>query len=264
MLLNYPLIAMNTRILCEKEWHAVRRKQSLMGTIRSLRLIYETEGLPGLFRGCHVFSLHELARNSMRYLVDRWLIPRIRRDTIDEAEQSLVANRWRHNARLLAKYAIEMMCYPILMASSRLIIFRGAPEGSWPRVRHWCREEGVGAFFFGIWPHMIGQVFEEAMSLVVDYAVGSTGMEASDQMLLKVTSMAWGSVLLTPIQNVSVIQRCQSHLPGLAEPCPVTDILKNLPLKSACIQFIMFGGILALNFKIIQWKVEVQRNEEEE
>lgn len=182
-----------------------------------------------------MFLLHQLTRDALRSLADRCIGSRREDESATDLDQQ--KHRLSYNLRMLTKYLIEAVCYPLLLVSSRVTIYHGDPQGTWPRIRYWCREEGIGSLFGGLTPHLFGSVFEEVLSLGIDHCTRGFQLEPSDVILLKTSGVALGSVFTTPIHNVSVIQRCQSSIPGLVGIMPLRNIVRALPWKAAVMQF---------------------------
>jgi len=254
LFLQYPLFATNVKVLCEKDDGRMRKQSSLAGTFLSLRLVYRTEGLPGLYRGAPLYLLHQLARDGLRLLAGRCLGRR--------------EGAGGHRLRLAARYAIDVLCYPLLLASTRAIILRDDTESTWQRVCCWCAEEGVLSLFSGLTSSLLSTALDEIMDLVLEGCVErcATGTEvsATDKLMLKACSTSVASVLTAPANSVGVVQRCQSPLPGLVPPAPLWRTLRSLPWLSTFYQFLMFGGILGLNVKLIQLKLEMEEEPDEE
>lgn len=297
LLLHYPLFATNVKILCETDgWKTPRGQSSLMTTIASLRLTYLTEGPLGLYRGGHLYLLHQVSREGLRLLSDRCfrvVEPRLRQlwqvktnqgqavqnepqvsvedrnvcsasEAVALAER--VANRWLWWARTLTKYLIDVAVYPMLLASTRVIILRTDPQGSWDRLRLWCREEGNLSVFNGLTSSLVSSAFDEimdfALSTCIDRYSSGPDLELADKMLLKASASSVVSVFTSPVNYIGIIQRCQSSIPGLIPQGPVWRTLQNLPWKGSFFQFFLFSSILAMNVKLIQWKLEVQAEED--
>ncbi|CAE7877220.1 VSR7, partial [Symbiodinium necroappetens] len=103
-LASYPLVANNVRLLCDEEDRLRPRASSLTASFRRLRHTYSCEGLRGLFRGGHLYMLHQVLRDGLR---------------------RVVGGRDRRSAsRLLMKYSIDVVCYPILLASTRVVMLK--------------------------------------------------------------------------------------------------------------------------------------------
>lgn len=268
LFLQYPLFATNVRLLCEKDDGRARKQNSLATTFLSLRLVYQAEGLLGLYRGAHLYLLHQVARDALRLFLDRGIGYCHKLQAEDETSEDQAGAWSLYRFKLAAKYAIDALCYPILLASTRVILLRDNTHSTWQRLRYWCREEGVLSLFNGLSSSLLSTAFDEIMDLVLEGCIErcATGSEISttDKLMLKACSTSVASVFTAPVNSVGVIQRCQSWLPGLVTPLPLWRTLQNLPWLSSFYQFLMFGGILALNVKLIQLKLEMDEGADDE
>jgi len=257
-LLQYPLFATNVKILCEKDWKRVRAQSTLATTISALRETFHAEGILGLYRGGHLYLIHQAARDALRFVADR-CISAVAGD--GERAKGRAIYCWK----MVTKYAIDVLCYPILLTSTRVILFRSEPEGSLQRALLWARIEGASTLWNGLASSLLSAGLEEAMEVIlmmcIDRSDMASGLEAADKLLLKASGASVVSIFTAPINSLGVIQRCQSGIPGLLEHSPLQATLQSLPWKGAFYQFLMFSGILALNIKLIQWKVEVQNED---
>lgn len=58
--------------------------------------------------------------------------------------------------------------------------------------------------------------------------------------------------------------RCQSpQLPGFARPRPLLRIIRSLPWRGSLNQLLLFSGILGLNVRLIQWKIQLKEEDQE-
>ena len=268
LLLNYPLVVSNVKVLNEKVKGA-RPKTTLTATIRLLRETFVNEGLLGLYKGGHIFLLHQAIRDGMRLVTDRGLCAlegRLGWKKWD-AEDELTSKRRRFLGRLALKYSIEGLCYPILLLSTRSII-KSDQESSWQSVCTWSREEGILSLFAGLTASLISQAIEEAMEMILTYCIErhakGNELDIADKLVLKACGSSLVSVFTSPVNFVGVIQRCQSNLPGLPEPRSVASIVRGLPWRGAFNQLVLFGGVLTLNVRIIQWKLQMQAEKDDE
>lgn len=281
LLLNYPLFATNVKMLCEKDGWRCRASSSFMATFDALRLTFRTEGAVGLYRCGHLYLLHQIVRDAFRILVDRtysmldrWLAPKQLRSPGSsdepgaEAGAGILAGPSAYRLRLATKYIIDALCYPVLLAATRGIILQGDDMSAWQRVCMWCKEEGPLSLFGGMSASLLSTAFDETMDMVllksIDMSSIGTDIDLADKLLLKASGSSVVSIFTAPINYVGVIQRCQSFLPGLLPPRPIGETIKGLPWRSSVWQFFMFSGILALNVKLIQWKLEVQALDNDE
>mmetsp|Transcript_41640 Transcript_41640/g.90794 ORF Transcript_41640/g.90794 Transcript_41640/m.90794 type:complete len:303 (-) Transcript_41640:53-961(-) len=269
MLVHYPLFATNVKILCQRDAWRSRGQSSFATTIHALRLTYQIEGVIGLYRGAHIYLLHQATRDFLRFLADHGLgfferrLPHRSGEAAAEGEDAVcVAKRSSRRLRTVTKYLIDAMCYPILLASTRGIILRYDPRNTWEHMCYWRREEGLLSLFHGLTASLLSTAFDEAMDMLLAFCIDrcAVGIEIdmADRLLLKASGSSVVSIFTAPINYVGVIQRCQSRLPGLLEPSPIWGTVVSLPWRGSLYQLIMFGGILALNVRLIQWKLELQ------
>ncbi|CAE7757402.1 unnamed protein product [Symbiodinium sp. CCMP2456] len=244
-LASYPLVANNVRLLCDEEDRLRPRASSLTASFRRLRHTYGCEGLRGLFRGGHLYMLHQVLRDGLRRVVAG-------------------RDRCRSSAsRLLMKYGIDVVCYPILLASTRVVMLRNE-ESTWQTLCGWCREEGVFSLFSGLLASLLSTAFEEAMDFVLGACIDHGSADAADKLVLKACGSSVVSVFTSPINYVSVIQRCQSpRLSGFARPRPLLCIIRTLPWRGSLNQLLLFSGILGLNVRLIQWKIQLKEEDQE-
>merc|ERR1719444_647818 len=92
----------------------------------------------------------------------------------------------------------------------------------------------------------------------VDHCSMDSDIDMADKVLLKASGSSVASIFTAPVNYIGVIQRCQSPSLGMLEPEPLVDLVRSLPWKGSMYQFFMFGGVLALNVKLIQLKVQLQ------
>jgi len=274
LVMNYPLVVTNVKNLCQK---GSRKSSSLAGTIRVLRETYDTYGLPGLYKGCHLYLLHQAIRDMLRMaaescigLVERRLgwTPFLRPALQDSDETPEVQHRRnRFLSRLAVKYCIDGLCYPVLLASTRIVVLK-SEESTWQRLCNWCQEEGLLSLFGGVAASLLSTALEEAMEMIlaacIDRSAHSSNVDLADKLVLKACGGSVVSVFTAPINYVGVIQRCQSKLPGLPEPRPLWSTVKGLPWRGSFNQLLLFGGMLALNVRLVQWKLELQAEAEED
>jgi hypothetical protein len=279
LLLNYPLVVTNVKLLCERDTGKGHRGRAatLSGVIRVLRETYHFEGWRGLYRGGPVYLLHQAVRDTLRFLTDscasfierRCLTPLPLKDSENDEDRGLelVVYRRRFVSKLALKYCIDMICYPILLLSTRAIVLNNDQESSWDRLCLWCREEGFWSLFGGVTASLLSSALEEAMDMVlsscIDRCASGTNVDLADRLVLKACGGSVVSIFTAPINYVGVIQRCQSNLPGLLKPRPLWPIIKGLPWRGSFNQLLLFGGILGLNVRLIQWKLKLQAQEED-
>jgi len=275
ILIHYPLVATNVRILCEKEgWRS--RGGSLLQTFRAVRLVYQTEGFKGMYRGGEVYLLHQSAREGLRYLmglcVDGCLRDRPPAEPEPSPGSAAVALRQtlRNQAfwlRVCVKYAIDLLCYPVLLASTRGVLLKGSsPFEALQKVRHWSLLDGTASLWNGATCHLLSIAADEAMELVVGVCIDRTdGVALADKFLIKASAMTVLGVLTTPITHVGTIQRCQSAaVEGLIDCRPLGDVLGSLPWRGLFYQLVIFSGLLVLNVTVLQWKAEIAVQEEQQ
>jgi len=255
---------------------------SLVGTIKAVRLTYQTEGgVDGLYRGFPMFLAHSGLREMLRYVADRcWKVlgfpysstatagqERKAADTSTPAIQAKEAGTvyWM---KFATKYLIDVACYPMLLTATRNIIMRKAdPRTMQKRVSQWVDADGSLSLFNGLTAHLVSMGLDDIMdailSLCIDRCSDGTELELADKLLLKTCGSSVVSVFTGAINHVGVIQRCQSLLDELVVFCPLSKILVGLPWKGTFYQFVMFTGIFALNVKLISMKNEAQQEDDE-
>jgi len=262
-----------------------------MATISSMRLTYLTEGPAGLYRGGDLYLLHQVSRELLRLLSDRCfrvVEPGLRRrwqaledvkpadaapeavpeaSSASSASEALAiakrcADRWLWWSRTLTKYLIDVVAYPMLLASTRVIILRTDPQGIAERVRLWCREEGSLSVYNGLTCSLVSTAFDEIADFVLSTCIDRYGagqdLELTEKVLLKASAASVVSVFTSPFNQIGIIQRCQSSIPGLIPLGPISRTLQNLPWKGSFFQLILFSGIFALHVKLLQLKLEVE------
>lgn len=296
LMLHYPLFATNVKILTETDgWKAPRGQSSLMATISSMRLAYLTEGPAGLYRGGDLYLVHQVSREALRLLSDRCfrlLEPGLRRrwqasqdvnpaetatETVPEASSTSTASeslavakrcadRWFWWSRTFTKYLIDVVVYPMLLASTRVIILRTDPQGTWDRLRLWCREEGSLSVYSGLTCSLVSTAFDEvadfALTMCIDRYSSGQDLELAEKVLLKASAASVVSVFTSPFNQIGIIQRCQSSIPGLIPVGPISRTIQNLPWKGSFFQLILFTGIFALHVKLLQLKLEVEADKD--
>lgn len=281
MLVHYPLFATNVKMLCQVDgWKAPPGGSSLMGTINALRLTYETEGLSGLYRGGHLYLFHSVCRESFRFCaVHTWtaLERRLRRrlvrqyrtsssSTSSNADAETFARRCFYWSRMITKYSIDLLCYPLLLVSTRVVILPALRFGTWGRICNWSRIEGVSSLFNGVTCSLVSTALDEAMDVCLETLIHrstkNSELEVTDKLLLKASAMSVVGIFTAPFNYVGVIQRCQSSLPGLLSFSPLSTIVQKLPWRGSIFQFFLFGGIFALNYQMVKLKQQVQESEE--
>lgn len=262
MLVHYPLFVTNVKVLCKKDPSRSRGQSSIAATISSLRWTYETEGLRGLYKGGHLHLLHQASRDLLRFGSDRLLRIAEKRWPRSNAQKP-----W-YKSRLACKYLIDALCYPILLASTRIIVL--GRDDDWSSLDHfrlWLREEGLWTLFGGLTASLVSTALDEAMDLLVstfiDQCSAGSDVDLADRLLLKTSGSSVVSVITAPINYVGVVQRCQSRLPGLLLPVPLWETFWNLPWRGSLYQMVMFSGILMLNIRLTQWKLQLKAEEAE-
>eukprot|EP00416_Gambierdiscus_australes_P036668 CAMPEP_0171106562 /NCGR_PEP_ID=MMETSP0766_2-20121228/65019_1 /TAXON_ID=439317 /ORGANISM="Gambierdiscus australes, Strain CAWD 149" /LENGTH=316 /DNA_ID=CAMNT_0011567675 /DNA_START=138 /DNA_END=1088 /DNA_ORIENTATION=+ len=295
-LVQYPLLATNVRLLCEQDGWRVRKQSSLTSTFIALRLTYRTEGLAGLYRGLTLYVLHQLVRDGLRFTANLWLGASLsswgqlslrsghasKGSESGEVSQGFVAEsasapepcgeavaRHMYWWKLAAKYLIDAACYPLLLASTRAVLLREDGCSAWSRLCTWCQVEGALSLFGGLTASLVSSALDEAadalLEVCIDRCSAGSAIGSVDRLMLKACSCSLASVFTAPFNYVGVIQRCQSpRLPGLPRPAPLWGTVLNLPWQSSIYQLVMFGGILALNVKMIQLKLELDDGPQED
>lgn len=281
MLLNYPLVAANVRILCDPDLRQSVGRFSLATTFLSIRTSFRKQGIIGVYQGGHLYLLHQVCRDLLRYVTDLGfrLCRREGREVQSGREErggpgcdggkggeEDALSKVDYKRKLATKYLIDALCYPMLLASTRAVLL--SPDAySWQACRTWCREEGPLIFFSGMTASLLSTALDEIMDWVLGWCVDHCSMgsdiEVTDKVLLKASGSSVASVFTAPVNYIGVIQRCQSHSFGKLEPEPLWHMVWSLPWKGSAYQFLMFSGVLALNVKLIQLKVQLGREVQE-
>jgi len=286
MVLSYPLFAANVRILCDKDSWRSRGSSSLATTFVSMQSTYRSEGFPGVYRGGQLFLLHQGCRDLLKVIAERGFKFVEDRDARrsggggsagsgkgagksknrgeeGELAVSVSGRRWR----LATKYLIDAICYPLLLASTRTIILHGAEGSSLEHIRAWREQEGMLSLFSGLAASLLSTALEEFMDWVlawcIEHCSQGSHVELADKMLLRASGSSVVSIFTSPVNYIGVIQRCQSNFNGMLAPEPLPDLVKSLPWRGSMYQFFMFGGIMALNVRLIQWKIQLQNEDDE-
>lgn len=231
----------------------------------NIKKIYACEGIVGVYRGSHLYVLHQVTRDALKFLAERGL-RWVERRQIADREQTVDTDvdlaRRRYRVRLAIKYLIDAMCYPMLLAATRVITLHDDASNSWQQLCHWRSEEGVLSLFGGVCASLISTALDEAMDYVlawcIDYCSKDSDVDVADRILLKASGGSVVSVFTTPINYIGVIQRCQSKLPRLPDPEPMLELLKSLPWRGCVYQFAMYGGIMAINVRLVQMKIQLR------
>jgi len=275
MLLHYPLFAANVRILCHKDNWRNRGQSSLASTFLSIRTAFRQDGMLGVYRGGHLYLLHQVCKDVLRFIAEHGFRLVENKSSSSsrsgrggcggEDQEAALAGR-SYRRRLATKYLIDAVCYPVLLASTRAVILRDDSRSSWQLCCSWCREEGALVLFSGLSASLLSTALDEIMDWVLGWCVDHCSMgsdiDMADKVLLKASGSSVASIFTAPVNYIGVIQRCQSHSMGMLEPEPISELVRSLPWKGSMWQFVMFGGVLALNVKLIQWKVQLQNEED--
>eukprot|EP00405_Crypthecodinium_cohnii_P022341 CAMPEP_0206477280 /NCGR_PEP_ID=MMETSP0324_2-20121206/35262_1 /ASSEMBLY_ACC=CAM_ASM_000836 /TAXON_ID=2866 /ORGANISM="Crypthecodinium cohnii, Strain Seligo" /LENGTH=292 /DNA_ID=CAMNT_0053953161 /DNA_START=59 /DNA_END=935 /DNA_ORIENTATION=- len=228
MFLSYPVFAANVRILCQKDSWRNRGSSSLATTFQFIQKTYAQEGVRGVYRGGLFYLLHTTLRvfegrskNEANIVTSNGA-----GNTSTSVSGDITMTKKGYRARLLTKYLIDAVCYPVLLVSTRFII---------------------------VW----------ILAACIEYCSQGTDVELADKVLLKASGSSVVSVLTSPVNHLGVIQRCQSECRGLLEPEPISELLSSLPWKGTLYQVFLFGGVMALNVRLVQWKIILQQEERE-
>lgn len=272
-LLQYPLIATHVRILCKNK----KQEFNLKTMFSSLQTTFKKDGVLGLYHGAHLYALHQAARDVLRMVTERALrfVEGQRGRSIadkqgqnDKEGKLKEQSQQRYQRRLVAKYLIDAMVYPILLSSTRSVILAHDPHNMWEHLCRWVREEGFLVLFNGLIASLLQTALDEIMDNVmakcIDYCSAGNDIELTEKMLLKASGSSVVSSFTSLVNYVGVIQRCQSRLPGMLEPEPLPSLVRGLPWRSCGMQFMLYGGMMAVNVKLIQMKVQFREEEEEE
>eukprot|EP00405_Crypthecodinium_cohnii_P032859 CAMPEP_0206523704 /NCGR_PEP_ID=MMETSP0324_2-20121206/67771_1 /ASSEMBLY_ACC=CAM_ASM_000836 /TAXON_ID=2866 /ORGANISM="Crypthecodinium cohnii, Strain Seligo" /LENGTH=351 /DNA_ID=CAMNT_0054018179 /DNA_START=50 /DNA_END=1102 /DNA_ORIENTATION=+ len=277
MFLSYPVFAANVRILCQKDSWRNRGSSSLATTFQFIQKTYAQEGVRGVYRGGALLSpAHD----------PPGLPPDHRRDfegrskneanivtsngagnTSTSVSGDITMTKKGYRARLLTKYLIDAVCYPVLLVSTRFIIVYSETGSYKNSIDEWRQKEGLLSFFGGMAASLLSTALDEVMEWIlaacIEYCSQGTDVELADKVLLKASGSSVVSVLTSPVNHLGVIQRCQSECRGLLEPEPISELLSSLPWKGTLYQVFLFGGVMALNVRLVQWKIILQQEERE-
>jgi len=273
MLVQYPLFAANVRVLCDKEVRRSREASSLTTAFKGIRKTYSTEGILAVYRGSELYLLHQATRELLKWTAERgfrWWERRRAADSpssqaaVEDGEVALTKGQYR--LRLATKYLIDAMCYPLLLASTRAIILRDDPSMNilhqLRQVRQWGREEGILSLFGGLCASMLTTALDEVMDWVlawcIDYCAKDSDLELTDRILLKASGSSVVSIFTAPVNFLGVILRCQSKMPSLPDHEPLSELAKTLPWRGCVYQFALYGGIMAINVRLIQLKMQLR------
>lgn len=285
LLLQYPLIAANVRVFCDKDSFRSRGNSSLATGFVSINKVYKQEGVFGVYRGAHLYLMHQAVRDVLRMLAERtirWVEgAKEDQDERQEAkpssgggggpptsiERRFPLNRPGYRWRLAAKYLIDSMCYPIILASTRYVILYGEGRSTWDHMCQWRLEEGLISLFSGLAASLLSSALDEVMDNVleycIDYCASDSEIDLADKLLLKGSGSSVVSILTSPVNYIGIIQRCQSRITGLLDPQPLPELVCTLPWRGTLYQFVIFGGIMALNVRLVQWKIQLQREQDQ-
>jgi len=279
LFLNYPLIAANIRLLCGADGPRSRGSgsSSLKGMLRCLRRTYEVEGFFGLYRGSHIYLLHHAVRDSSRFLAEKafQFVEGPQEDEVEErsadgtGSTGTVAKKQTRKQfayRVLTKYAIEALSYPLLLASTRAVVMKLDGKGFWEHLGIWLREDGFLSLFGGLLASLsstgLEEIMDHVLSWCIDYCASGQEIEVADKVLLKASGSSVVSILTAPVNYIGIIRRCQSHSMGVPRE-GTFELLRSLPWYSSFQQFLFFSGIMALNVKLVAMKVQLKQEQEE-
>merc|ERR1740129_1551725 len=116
-----------------------------------------------LQRGAHLFGLHAVVRDFCRYITERALRKKEGDAPTGDGDAAQLQRRRRFQRRLAAKYAIDALTYPILLASTRSVILHEDSRSTWQLMRSWCSEEGAFALFNGVAASLLSTALDEVM-----------------------------------------------------------------------------------------------------
>jgi len=281
MFLSYPVFAANVRILCQKDSWRNRGSSSLATTFQFIQKTYAQEGVRGVYRGGLFYLLHTTLRDSLRIIAERsirYFEGRSKNEanivtsngagnTSTSVSGDITMTKKGYRARLLTKYLIDAVCYPVLLVSTRFIIVYSETGSYKNSIDEWRQKEGLLSFFGGMAASLLSTALDEVMEWIlaacIEYCSQGTDVELADKVLLKASGSSVVSVLTSPVNHLGVIQRCQSECRGLLEPEPISELLSSLPWKGTLYQVFLFGGVMALNVRLVQWKIILQQEERE-
>lgn len=278
ILISYPMFVANVRILCDKDSWRSRGTSSLATTFTFIQSAFRSEGLPGVYRGGLLYLAHQGSRDAFRWTAERvfrWFERTPQRpcavaDKSPRRQDSgqIAVSQKGFRLRLATKYLIDAMVYPILVAATRTIILHDDNGSAMSHLRTWYRQEGLTSLFCGLTASLLSSALDEVMDVVlawcIDYCAQGSDVDLADKVLLKASGGSVVSIFTSPVNYIGVIQRCQSRYPGMLEPEPLPQLVRSLPWRGAMYQFFLFGGIMALNVRLIQWKIQLQNEEASE
>eukprot|EP00922_Rhytidocystis_sp_ex-Travisia-forbesii_P058896 GHVS01087185.1.p1 GENE.GHVS01087185.1~~GHVS01087185.1.p1 ORF type:complete len:454 (-),score=51.07 GHVS01087185.1:10-1371(-) len=157
------------------------------------------------------------------------------------------------SANSLSKYLAEILSYPLLTATTRLVVYEG-PE----RLRSadafflTLYYDGAQAFFRGIFPYLltrsVDEVVDASTRTMTHHWIGRSRLSASEMFTLRACCAAAMNALTAPLNQLSIIQRCQSSMEGLCVYRPVGTLLSLMPWKAFSIQLILASALLTFNY----------------
>ncbi|CAE7250714.1 unnamed protein product [Symbiodinium pilosum] len=81
--------------------------------------------------------------------------------------------------RLALKYGIDGLCYPVLLASTRVVMLKSE------ELLLSGREEGLWSLFGGLFASLLSTALEEAMEIFVGMCVDHGSADPADKLVLK-------------------------------------------------------------------------------
>eukprot|EP00922_Rhytidocystis_sp_ex-Travisia-forbesii_P043108 GHVS01064406.1.p1 GENE.GHVS01064406.1~~GHVS01064406.1.p1 ORF type:complete len:474 (-),score=56.53 GHVS01064406.1:639-2012(-) len=157
------------------------------------------------------------------------------------------------SANTVSKYCAEVLAYPLLTATTRLVVYEG-PE----RLRTadvfflTLYYDGAKAFLNGIFPYLftrsVDEIVDVSTATIAQNWIGRPRLSPSEMFTLRACCAAAMNALAAPLTQLSIIQRCQSSMEGLCVYRPVGTLLSLMPWKAFCIQLVLASALLTFNY----------------
>jgi len=248
--ITYPLFAFNARVALEKQWE-LERSTSLNVCFAALRRSYQTEGLTnGVFKGlpAHIFhrillGISRLCANSVLQRLDPRIESPITKAERKKREEDRRAQERRH--RYIAKYACEILCYPALTLATRCLLVKPTMSD----ILQWNKVDGLSLWFQGLAPFLLQLCLEDIGSHFVEGRLEH--LETGDKEVMSLSSVILVTLLTTPINNISIVRRCHSHLPNLVKPQSIREQFACNPWGAIFFQFVIFASMMGMNYYLI-------------
>ncbi|KAF8820563.1 hypothetical protein IE077_003034 [Cardiosporidium cionae] len=222
---------------------------------RHLKMVFKSEGLAGLYRGVNLFLIHLTVRESIRYVLLRYCYTTLEticssldkfcgffcrtfglctKDQIsdDEVTLSEESNNRRciMQPKYLAKYISEILSYPLLTCTSRLIVYEGFERlGIQDALELTYLYDGFKGFYQGFLPHFLVASANDIAEFLIHFIINSSSFPEEYSERVNLLLSAFPNALLLPLSQLSLVQRCQSSMEGLCRYEAPLVILRNFP-----------------------------------